>query len=371
MSGAKLLIFSGEDPNMRYATGLDLPDPFIYISSDEKEFVLVNKIEFSRAKKLAKKGIQVILWDTVEMDNIRLPKHRKKNLADMAASFLLAHNLSELLVAENCWALHLESLREHNLRVRMLRPFFPERLLKTPSEIKSIKKAGLAAKAAMQRAVDIIKESTIQWDDSLLYHDQKITSEFVKREIERILSEQNAICPDVIVSCGEDSAEPHNRGTGELKAGKPIVIDIFPRDRVSGYHFDMTRTLIKGTPSPELKKLFQTVKRAQDAALAVIAPGSAKGVHDSVIDVFTKADFDTTNEEGFIHSTGHGLGLAVHEPPRLGANSEDTLLAGMVVTVEPGLYYLGLGGVRIEDTVLITKNGCQNLTNFPKMLLVK
>jgi Xaa-Pro aminopeptidase len=164
---------------------------------------------------------------------------------------------------------------------------------------------------------------------------------------------------------------PHSRGSGPLLAGEAIVIDVFPRDNTSGYYFDMTRTVVKGTPRSEIVKLIGAVKRAHGDALAVVAPGKASGVHKAAVDSFTRSGYVTDEKGGFIHSLGHGLGLDLHESPRVGATSNDVLVVGDVITIEPGLYYPGVGGARIEDTVLVTKTGCVNLTNLPKTFFVK
>ena len=353
---------------MRYATGLDIPDPFIYAELSEKKYVIVSSLELSRAKKEAKRGIKVIFVEDVDTSNIRIPKTRKQNLADLASSFLLSYNVTEVQVPHNTWTLHTDTFREHNLRVKLANPFFPERLIKTEDELRSIKATGKVVKDAFKVACNMLRESKVEWDDKLVWNDAPLTSERLKSEIEAVFMQNGCASGDSIVACGEQSAEPHNQGSGPLHAGQPIIIDLFPRDKKTGYYFDFTRTVVKGTPDPELKKLYDTVKRAQAEALAVVAPGNVKHVHLAAAEVFVRAGYETTDEEGFIHSTGHGLGVELHEPPRISERSGDELLPGMVITIEPGLYYKGIGGVRIEDTVVVTEDGHINLTNVPKNL---
>jgi Xaa-Pro aminopeptidase len=373
---AYVLIFDSNDSNMRYATGLSIPDPFVWIRFGEgkkaKEYILVSTLEFGRARQNAKIGTKVILLDKINLDNIRKPVGRKRNLADYAASFLLSYNNTEVVLPENTWASHLETLREHGIRAKIQSPYFAQRLIKSQDEIAKIKRTGLVAKKAYKAATDILRKATIDWNDSLLYNNKRLTSEFLKNEIERIFLENGCASGESIVSCAEQTAQPHNTGSGLLKAGEPIIIDIFPRDMKTGYFFDMTRTVIKGTPRKELKDLYATVHTAQLAAIAAVKAGAkVADVHQAVEEIYAKHNYHTTDEEGYIHSTGHGLGLSVHEPPRISTKSDEILQAGMVITIEPGLYYKELGGIRIEDTILVTQKGHVNLTNVPKVLVVR
>ena len=370
---ARLLIADQTDSNMRYATGLLIGDPFIWIQFGEKKsVVLVSSLELSRAKQEVKKGVKVVHWDRVDLNNIRKPVGRKRNLADIAASVLISYNITEVIVPENMWAVNLETLREHGLRVKLEAPFFPQRLKKTQAEIRAIKRTGLVTKKAFNHAVDILRKSVIDWNDAIIYGGKKVTSEFLKEEMERIFRAHGCTGEDTIVACGEQAAQPHNRGSGPLTAGEPIVFDIFPRDQATGYYFDMSRTVVKGTPSKELLKLYDAVRKSQLAGLAAVKTGAkASDVHAACAKVFEQAGYKTTDEEGFIHSTGHGVGLDIHERPSVSGRSDEILEAGMVVTVEPGLYYKELGGVRIEDTIVVTGKGYVNLTNVPKVFILK
>jgi Xaa-Pro aminopeptidase len=218
----------------------------------------------------------------------------------------------------------------------------------------------------------MLRAATIDWNDTLVLDGKRLTSEMLRTAIEHVFLEHGCHSGETIVSCGEDAAYPHHRGAGLLRAGEPIVIDIFPRDTASGYFFDMTRTVVKGTPRKELRALFAAVRRSQLAGIAAVKPGrKASDVHAACAGVFTALGYRTTDDEGFIHSTGHGLGLSIHERPSLSPKSDEVLQPGMVVTVEPGLYYRDIGGVRIEDTVLVTRGGCANLTNLPTVLVIK
>lgn len=373
MALIRLLIASCADSDMRYATGLTLADPFIWVrlgAGKVKEFVIVSRLEYDRVRKEARSGVKVILADTIDMTGINLGG-RPRNLADLATAFLRSYAASDAEVPPQTWAVHLETLREHGIRVKVVAPFFPERRVKSAHELAAIKHAGLIAKKGMRHAVDMIRASQIDWNDQLVLDGKVLTSEKLREEIEIVFLRNGCSSGESIVSCGDDSALPHSKGAGPLLAGVPIVIDLFPRDTVTGYYFDMTRTVVKGTPRSEIVKLIGAVKRAHGEALAVVAPGKASGVHKAAVDSFTRSGYVTDAKGGFIHSVGHGLGLDLHESPRVGSTSADVLVPGDVITIEPGLYYPGIGGVRIEDTVLVTKTGCVNLTNLPKTFFVK
>ena len=178
-----------------------------------------------------------------------------------------------------------------------------------------------------------------------------------------------------IVAPGQHGCDPHDVGSGPIRAGEPIIIDIFPRSEKTGYFADITRTVVKGAPKPRVCEMYDAVLAAQRGALRMIRHGAvASDIHGAILAQFEKRGFKTGQidgrMQGFFHGTGHGLGLEIHEPPRIAMN-DTRLEAGMVVTVEPGLYYAGIGGMRIEDTVLVTRTGIRNLTRFPKFLEVR
>ena len=175
---------------------------------------------------------------------------------------------------------------------------------------------------------------------------------------------------DTIVAGGNQATDPHERGSGPLKAHQAIIIDIFPRCIQSGYYGDFTRTFCRGKAPEQLKRQYKAVKEAQEAAIAIIRDGVlGSAVHQQVLDTFEERGYKTESingeMQGFIHTTGHGIGLDIHEYPRI-STVPITLKAGMITSVEPGLYYKGIGGVRIEDLVYITKTGCEMLSPYPK-----
>ena len=240
---------------------------------------------------------------------------------------------------------------------------------KTPEEVRLISDSLRKTKKAMELAINMISSSKIQ-DGKLFLNGSLLTSEMIKGEINSELSRLGCTASNTIVACGIHSSMPNHRGEGPLFANQPIVIDIFPRSQESGYFGDMTRTVVKGEPSKDLERMYRTVLKGQRLGLSLIRHGAkVKDIHGTILEFFKESGFETGmidgKQQGFIHSTGHGLGLEIHEPPRVGLT--DTILKeGNVITVEPGLYYEKLGGVRIEDVVVVKKGGCVNLTRYPK-----
>ena len=249
------------------------------------------------------------------------------------------------------------------------------RRVKTEQEISYIETTQRAVEEACAHAVRILRESGVSVDGTLLHEGEPLTSERLRFEIDTELLRRGCAASGTITAGGAQTADPHERGHGPLKAGDPIILDIFPADKTTRYYADMTRTFVKGEPGEELQKMYDAVLESQEAALAMIGPGvNGRDIHKKVSDILHEAGYKTLVhdqrpgeplQEGFIHGTGHGVGLEIHESPRVSI-ADEKLIPGDVVTIEPGLYYRRIGGIRIEDLVVVTENGCRNLTNFLK-----
>jgi Xaa-Pro aminopeptidase len=243
-----------------------------------------------------------------------------------------------------------------------------DRRCKTESEIVAIVEVQRATERAVGHAIDILAHSE---DRNGLLHLNGIplTSERIRAEMEIALLKEGMDCSSgLIVAGGPGAADPHWEGEGPLRTGESIVMDVFPRSKRTRYFSDMTRTVVKGDPGAELRRMYATVLRAQEAALGGIRAGAnGRDVHAAVEAVFSEEGF-TGDGPGarYIHGTGHGVGLDIHESGPQLRNADCELLEGDVVTVEPGLYDPDLGAVRIEDIVVVTRDGCRNLTEFPK-----
>ena len=195
----------------------------------------------------------------------------------------------------------------------------------------------------------------------------------MKEAIDTVLLKLGFVSTHTIVAGGTQGCDPHNEGHGPLPAHRPIILDVFPRSQKDGYWGDITRTVVRGRAGEKIQALYRAVAEGQALALKQARPGaSGRRIHQSVRDYFDSKGFPTGlhrgRMQGFFHGTGHGVGLEIHEPPHIGSRTESILRAGQVVTIEPGLYYPRVGGVRIEDLILITPRGYRNLTRFPKVL---
>jgi Xaa-Pro aminopeptidase len=361
----KLIIAdSFNNADMFYHTRVLVPDPFISVTIKSKSYILANSLEFSRIKKEASKEISVIPLEKY-IGRAR-EKFKDITLATLAYTFLKEKKISSICIPATFPTLYSDFLRKQKLKVTILNPLTKQRVLKTPWEVKQIQGVQKIAEKAFNQAVKIIKQSKVR--NSFLYHKgKKLTSQTLKQEISSIFSYHGLESPeDLIVSSGLDTAYPHKTGSGPIKSGSPIILDIFPRSQKSRYFTDMTRTICKGKPkNPKIQELFDLVLQAQNAGFAQIKPGkSAEKAHKAVLNTFKQHNMD----KYFIHSTGHGVGIDIHEFP--GIPSKTLLKEGMVITNEPGLYVPGVGGVRLEDIILVTKSGYRNLTKLPKHLVI-
>lgn len=368
---AALIIGSSEkDSDLFYATKFIAPDPFIFVEIRNKKYLLANDLEIDRAKKQA--AVHAVVSTSVLSKAYSAKFKKAAPLEEKLFWFLKKHRVKSLIIPADFPVRYYEPLKRAGFRIRYKNPpFYEKRSIKNRYEIAAIKQALRATEYAVAKAIQVLKKSVIK-KNRLYYKSKLLTSEFLKTVIHRSLLEKSCIGEHTIVSCGQQTIDPHHRGSGPLYAHQPIIMDVFPRHEQTLYYADFTRTIVRGKASPVLKRMYAAVKEGQKIAFQMIRAGmDGKKVHAAIQERFSQSGFQTGNMggrmQGFFHSTGHGLGLDIHEPPRIGA-ATDILKAGQVVTVEPGLYYKGIGGVRLEDVVLVTKKGCTHLTKFPKHL---
>jgi len=370
LNGAVLIIGDSEtNADIYYRTRFFVNVTVMYVEHRGRKHLLVNDLEYGRAGSEA--SVDEVVSTTPYEDRIRAAGEPVR-LTSVLHMFFEERGIQDVLVPQGFPFAHAERLRElgHGIRSRD-DPFFPERTVKRPDEIAAIAETQGYTEEAMQVAVDILRKSEIR-SGKLYRAGEPLTAERVRIEIQKYLLEKSCQAAYTIVAGGDQASDPHARGTGPLPADQPIIIDIFPRSTVSRYWGDMTRTFVRGKASAAVKKLWKDVLDAQSLAFERLRAGAdGQKVHEEVSALFKERG--NSNEEargkktGFIHSTGHGIGLDIHEQPRIG-KVEAKLLAGQVVTVEPGLYYPGTGAVRLEDIVVITEHGCRNLNKFPKDL---
>lgn len=371
-----LLIIDTTENNadLLYRTNFFVPDPVIYIEHKGEKILVLSDLEIDRGKDAATVDKVLSLSDYQK----RLASRRRKRIGfvDIADEVLKDLKIKKAIVPGMFSIKYADELRKRGYRIKASEdnPFFKERLIKTAQEINSVKDALRKTARAMDLAIRLVASSEIK-RNKLYVNGQILTSEKVKGEINAELSRMGYNGSHTIVASGVQSSMPHHSGEGPIFADKPLVIDIFPRSQDTGYFGDMTRTVIRGEPSEKLVKMYNTVLNGQKLGISMIKDGvKGKDIHTAIVEYFKESGFETGDlngkQQGFIHSTGHGLGLEIHEPPRIGMGDE-VLREGNVVTVEPGLYYEKIGGIRIEDVVVVEKDGCTNLTKYPKRFRVK
>ena len=360
---------SEADADVLYATRFFCPDPFVFIrtSAGRRIFVMSDlEIDRARAQTNAHRVLSFSHYTTLARKRIG----KTPAPGDVIAEVLRELAIRSVRVPAGFSTGVADRLRGHDIAVHAAEgSLFAERLRKRPDEVTAIVRAMRATEAGMQAAIDMLRRARVRggW---VVLDGKQLTAEDVRRAANLEIFARGCVPAHTIVAPGKHGCDPHDVGSGPIRAGEPIIIDIFPRSEKTGYFADITRTVVKGTPKPRVRAMYDAVLAAQRGALRSIRHGaSARDIHGAILDLFEKRGFKTGKidgrMQGFFHGTGHGLGLEIHEPPRIAMN-DTRLEAGMVVTVEPGLYYVGAGGVRIEDTVLVTRTGIRNLTRFPK-----
>ncbi len=340
--------------DIRYLSGFSAVDAMILLDGPAGRILVVPDLEVGRARAESK-GVRVFGFSEIAAG-------QRKSLFETVSLLLHAKRVRRVMVSPWFPVGAARFLQEHGVHVDITAgPLVPERMVKKKNEIGRLIEVQRVAVRAMKRAIEQIRAAEIGPDGTLRKGRRPLYSEDVRDEIEHTASKYGCQCTETIVAGGKQAVNPHERGSGPLRAGEAIVLDIFPRHQKSGYWGDLTRTVVRGRPSEALRQMHRAVRRAQQAALACIRHGAEAAEPDRAARrTFEALGFVTKREagksEGFIHGTGHGLGLEIHEMPSL-REGGGTLHAGHIVTVEPGLYYPNIGGVRIEDVVRVTLNG--------------
>jgi Xaa-Pro aminopeptidase len=367
---ALLMIAASEtDSNLYYATRFIAPDPFVFVQLKGERLMLMSDLEMDRARSQATVD-RVISYSEVERA-VRAQGLSDPGTIDIVHAVLQPAGIKRLLVPANfsyAYALRLQQLG-YQLELQS-GPLFPSRAIKTVEEVHYVEAAQRATERAVAAAHAALRQAEIR-NGFIWLNGEVVTSEWIKKLINVQLMESECVAQHTIVAGGDQACDPHNEGSGPLPANRSIIFDVFPRSAQTRYFADMSRTVVKGRPSAELKQLYQIVKDAQEEAMTKIHDGAdGAKIHQGICDRFEAAGYQTGvvngRMQGYFHGTGHGVGLDIHEAPRI-SRTGSILQEGHIVTVEPGLYYPGLGAIRIEDMVLVTKDGCRNLTNFPKV----
>ena len=369
---ARLIVAASDtDADMLYATKFWAPDPFIFLERNGKRTLVLSDLEIDRGRKQADADEFVMfskLEHEVQGKSKKAPPYEK-----VVAHFLRKRGVRSIIVPANFPLRYAEELTANKIRVRATNGlFWPEREAKSDEEIEMIGHALHITETGLKHAIEILKASKPGRGKKLLWRGKRLTSEMLRAEIDSAILRAGGVPTGTIVAGGDQACDPHERGFGPLYANSLIILDVFPRDAKTGYFGDMTRTVLRGRASEAQRKLWETVKAGQALALKKIKAGvDGMTIHKAIQELFAERGFPTELREGrrvgFFHGTGHGLGLEIHEHPRL---QKVTLKDRQVLTVEPGLYYPGVGGARHEDVVVVTKRRCKVLSRFPKQLEV-
>jgi Xaa-Pro aminopeptidase len=371
---ADLLVYGDtvRSPELRHEVPVVIPDEFLYAEAGGRRAVVLHALEIPRVRAAT---------------DLEIVAHEQLGSDELFAQGLPRWQIDQELVLRGCRHLGLDRasvpssfplalgdfLRDSGIEVTVDRELFDQRRrAKNETELAGIRRAQRACEAALDAARELLRRAQAD-GDGLEVDGQPLTSERLKRVIEDVFADHEVEAGDTIVSHGPQTAVGHDMGSGQIRANEPIVFDLFPKDKQTACYADMTRTYVVGEPSDEVREWHRLVKEALDRSTAEVKPGkNGRELYELVCDIFHGAGYKTqlnkepgeVLEDGFFHGLGHGVGLEVHELPAMSRTGED-LIPGDVVTVEPGLYRAGYGGLRLEDLVLVTDDGHEVLTDYP------
>jgi len=352
-----------------YFGGVEVPDPFLAFSVRGRRCAVVSALEFGRVKRVSRFSTVLALEPWLEKARRAWPR-RAVGPAQVLALVSRELKAGPFTVPVDFPAGLYKDLCDLGLRIRVSPgALFPEREIKSPAEAAAVREGNRCSAAGIAAAERLLRASRVR-SGRLFHRGSVVTSERVKSAVEIACIEAGAVSNFTIVAGGDQACDPHNPGSGPLRANELIIVDVFPRVSATGYYGDMTRTFLRGRANDAQRAIVAAVLEAQRKALGAVRAG-VKGteVHRRVSETFVARGFETRTTPrgsvGFFHGTGHGLGLDVHEPPRMNATLDYTLKKGSVVTVEPGLYYPGVGACRFEDVVQVTEGRPRMLSRYP------
>lgn len=379
------LLFYGDSyrfPDIYHLTRFLAPDPFITLEHGSEIVVFTNSLEQGRAEKETRATRVRNVDELGQRDLSKDGVFGDDATATIIERALRERGLAECLVPRYFPIALADRLRARGITLAVATDLDARRRTKRPDEIEAIEAAQRATEAAWEEGVAAIRRADIAGDGGLILDGETFTAERLRAIIEGALLVRGCLAEATIVAPGTQAADPHQIGTGPLRAAEAIVMDIFPQDKRTRYYADMTRTVSRGEPSAEIRRMYEVVQRAQDAGIAALRPGiTGREIHELVEDIIFEAGYDTLRDgqkrrpddpvtRGFIHGTGHGVGLEIHEAPSVGRAGTKPLAAGDVVTIEPGIYDPDVGGVRLEDMLVVTETGSRNLTRAPRQLVI-
>src|SRR5881397_2955157 len=345
-------------PDVYHSTRFLAPDPVIALEGVEELVLVVSSLEEGRARKESRATTVLNINDYGAQELSGRGISGPEFWATLMKRFLDARGLRRVAVAPYFPLAEADRLREMGVELVVANDLRERRRVKRPDEIAAIEAAQRATEAAWREGLDAIRRAKVRPDKTLELDGAVFTAERLRAIIESALLERGYASDGAICAPGPQAADPHQIGTEPLHAKEPIVMDIFPQHKQTRYWADMTRTVSKGEPPAEIRKIYDLVCRAQDAGIKALRPGvTGREIHELVEDIIFAAGYDTLRTgqkhdvndpvtRGFIHGTGHGVGLEIHEAPGIGRAGTSVLEIGDVVTVEPGIYDPDVGGVR-------------------------
>ena len=371
LSGRLVVSSSEKSADLLYLSGFNAPDAFVYFETENTRAIVVSELELARAGREAAKGVRVIN----RADILRNLPEERRNSAHFLSELSKYANVTHWIVPADFPLHEADLLRENGLEVECAAgEFCPRRAIKREDELESIRQSELMTQDAMFLVRDMLSSAKVNAENLLELHGRILTCDEIRAEVESFFKRHSFSAARTIIACGKDAAAPHCIGSGPVRAHEPVVADIFPRSDITGYWGDMTRTFCKGAPSPIVRKAFEAVKAASDLALSHLRAGiPGIVIHQLAGKSMEEAGFPTGidaqgNPRGFIHGLGHGVGLEIHESPRVSPSNPNPLQENAVVSIEPGLYDFAWGGIRLEDLVVVRKDGYENLCSMPKEL---
>jgi Xaa-Pro aminopeptidase len=358
---------------MRHAIPLGVPDPILYAEAGGAKHVFTHSMEAPRLRALGL--FDVHLSEEFGFDELIGSGLKPREIrAELAVREVASLGIKQATVPENFPVWLADRLRAEGIEIEPDQEVFDDRRRsKTEAQIAGMRRAQVAAEAAMDTCRDMLRRSEIS-GDQLLLDGEVLTVERVKAAMSQTFAAHDSTSEEYIVAPGAQGAVGHDMGSGPIPPHTPLVVDIFPRDNASGVYTDMTRTFVVGEVADDVREWHRLCKEALDRAIAETKPGvEGRALNAGTCEIFEAAGEMTQRTkkpgeplvDGFFHSLGHGVGLEVHEAPGLGLLGEKKLVAGDCITIEPGLYRQGYGGVRLEDNVLVTADGYENLTQYP------
>jgi Xaa-Pro aminopeptidase len=358
---------------IRFAVG----DPAaLVIWPDGKRLFLVRDIEMERAKRAARADRVACPAEFTPAGG--LSGDRETATAQSLAECMVRSGLKTVVADRTLPLIYVHHLQERGVAV-VCDPEMgvADRRQKDAQEIHWLQESQGATEQAIRVACEMIARASVDKSGCLMHQGEPLTSERVRFEIDVFLLRHGFINHDSIVAGGPRGADCHDRGTGPLRTSEPVIVDVFPQSRSTQYYGDCTRTVVNGEIPPEIGRMHEVVLEAKRAAIAACRAGvTGEDIHQSAISVIQRHGYQSglppenapDSYCAMTHGTGHGIGLDVHEPPLLDKNGP-ILLVGDALTIEPGLYCRALGGIRVEDMVIVREDGCDNLNQLPEGLV--